>query len=307
MRVLHSLNELSEVPGPLCIAIGVFDGVHLGHQALVREALDEAARQGGSAVVLTFHPHPARVLRPQNAPHLLTSTPHKVALIGALGCPYLLQVPFDADFAAQEPQAFIEALALAADVRLICVGRDWAFGKNRAGNVALLKELGPRLGFETREIAAVAVEGEVISSTRIRKAIEEGDFATARKFLGREYTILGTVQHGAGLGGKIGFPTANLAAHSEQFPPDGVYAVRLLLRGEWHQGVANVGVRPTVANAGERLLETHIFDFKGDCYGDDIEVRFEHFLRPEQKFGSVDELIEQIAVDAGRARELLGA
>ncbi len=306
MRVLHSLTELSQVPGPLCIAIGVFDGVHLGHQALVQTALAEAEKRGGTAVALTFHPHPARLLRPQSAPHLLTSTPHKVALIGALGCQYLLQVNFDEAFAAQPPEVFIEALAAAADVRLICVGRDWAFGKNRAGNVAMLKELGGRLGFETVEIPAVAVEDEVISSTRIRRAVEEGDFATARKFLGREYTILGTVRHGAGLGGKIGFPTANLAAHSEQFPPNGVYAVRLLLRGVWHKGVANVGVRPTVANAGERLLETHIFDFQGDCYGEDVEVRFEHFLRPEQKFGSVDELIKQIGSDAAQARELLG-
>lgn len=305
MRVLHSLAELAQVPGPVCIAIGVFDGVHLGHQTLVREAMAEAKKRGGTAVALTFHPHPARILRPQSAPHLLTSTPHKVALIGALECPYLLQVAFDEAFAAQSPQTFIEALATAADLRLICVGRDWAFGKNRAGNVALLKELGARLGFETLEIPAVSVDGEVISSTRIRKAVEEGDFATARKFLGREYTILGTVRHGAGLGGKIGFPTANLAAHSEQFPPNGVYAVRLMLRGEWYAGVANVGVRPTVANAGERLLETHIFDFTGDCYGEDVEVRFEHFLRPEQKFASVDELKKQIASDAARARELL--
>jgi len=305
MRVLHSLAELAQVPGPVCIAIGVFDGVHLGHQTLVREAMAEAEKRGGTAVALTFHPHPARILRPQSAPHLLTSTPHKVALIGALGCPYLLQVAFDEAFAAQSPQSFIEALAAATDLRLICVGRDWAFGKNRAGNVALLKELGARLGFETLEIPAVSVDGEVISSTRIRKAVEAGDFATARKFLGREYTILGTVRHGAGLGGKIGFPTANLAAHSEQFPPNGVYAVRLMLRGEWYAGVANVGVRPTVANAGERLLETHIFDFTGDCYGEDVEVRFEHFLRPEQKFASVDELKKQIASDAARARELL--
>jgi riboflavin kinase / FMN adenylyltransferase len=306
MTVLHSLTELSQVPGPLCIAIGVFDGVHLGHQALVREAMTQAAGHGGAAVALTFHPHPARLLRPQSAPHLLTSTPHKVALIAELGCPYLLQVAFDEAFAQQSPQAFIEALCAAADVRMICVGRDWAFGKNRAGNVALLKELGTRLGFETLEIPPVAVEGEVISSTRIRRAVEEGDFASARKFLGREYTILGTVRHGAGLGGKIGFPTANLAAHSEQFPPDGVYAVCLLLRGEWHKGVANVGVRPTVANAGERLLEAHIFDFQGDCYGEDVEVRFEYFLRPEQKFASVEELKKQIASDAARARELLG-
>lgn len=308
MKVFHSLTELSEIPGPLCVAIGVFDGVHLGHQSLIRRAIEEAAKIGGSSVVLTFHPHPARILRPESAPHLLTSTPHKLRLIEQMGCRHLLQMKFDAPFAAQPPEVFIEALVRSAvSLRMICVGHNWAFGKGRAGNVALLAALGARFGFETMEIEPVEIDGELVSSTRIRKAVEAGDFETARRFLGRDYTILGTVQPGAGLGRGIGFPTANLSAHNERFPPNGVYAVRVLVDSQWFEGVANVGVRPTVGSALDRVLEVHIFDFDGDCYGRDLEVKFERFLRPEKKFSSLEELRMQIARDATHAREILSS
>lgn len=308
MKVFHFLSELREVPGPLCVAIGVFDGVHLGHQSLIRRAMDEAERMKGSALVLTFHPHPARILRPDAAPHLLTSTPHKLRLIEQLGCPNLLQVKFDAAFAAQPPETFIEALVRSAiSLQMICVGHNWTFGKGRAGNVALLRTLGARFDFETVEIEPVEIDDELVSSTRIRKAVETGDFETARRFLGRDYTIMGTVQAGAGLGRGIGFPTANLSAHNERFPPNGVYAVRVLLGPRWLDGVANVGVRPTVGSSLERVLEVHIFDFEGVCYGRDLEVRFERFLRPERKFSSVEELRQQIVRDATHAREILSS
>ena len=305
MMILHSLSELSEIRGELCVAIGVFDGVHLGHQALIRRAMAEADRIAGRSLVLTFHPHPARVLRPESAPHLLTSTPHKVRLIEELGCQYLLQATFDAAFAAQPPEVFIEALVRSArSLRMICVGHNWAFGKARAGNVELLMALGAKFGFQTVEIEPVEVDGELVSSTRIRKAVETGDFETARRLLGRDYTILGTVVPGAGRGCGIGFPTANLAAHNERFPPNGVYAVRALLDSRWFQGVANVGVRPTVGGS-ERVLEVHIFDYSGDCYGWEIEVKFEHFLRREHKFSSIDDLRAQIGRDAAEARRIL--
>ena len=259
-------------------------------------------------MVLTFHPHPARVLRPDSAPHLLTSTPHKLRLIEELGCQYLLQATFDAAFAAQPPEVFIEALVRSAgSLRMICVGHNWAFGKGRSGNVALLAALGDRFGFETVEIEPVEIDGELVSSTRIRKAVEAGDFETARRFLGRDYTILGTVRSGAGRGRGIGFPTANLSAHNEQFPPNGVYAVRVLMDSRWLEGVANVGVRPTVGSAADRVLEVHIFDFSGDCYGQDLEVKFERFLRPEQKFPSIEELRTQIVRDAAHARRILSS
>lgn len=308
MKILSSIAELAGIPGPLCVAIGVFDGVHLGHQELIRRTMKEASRLRATAVVLTFHPHPVRVLRPGAAPHLLTSTPHKQRLIEGLGCPVFVCQKFDLEFAAQPPEAFIEALAEAGNPLLrICVGHNWSFGKNRSGNVPLLEELGRKLGFETIEIDPVLADEELVSSTRIRRAVEAGDFATARRLLGRDYTILGTVRHGQQLGGRIGFPTANLAAHNEQFPPDGVYAVRALVRDQWLGGVANIGTRPTVNASPERLLEVHLFEFSGDCYGEDIEVKFEKYLRSERKFPSVDALKEQIAIDAAEAKSSLAA
>jgi riboflavin kinase/FMN adenylyltransferase len=306
LKILASISELSGIPGPLCVAIGVFDGVHLGHQELIRRTMTEAAHLEATAVALTFHPHPVRVLRPESAPRLLTSTPHKQRLIQALGCPVFACQEFTREFAAQPPEVFIEALAAAArPLSRICVGHNWAFGKNRSGNVPLLEKLGDRLGFRTIEIDPVLADGDLVSSTRIRRAVEEGDFATARRLLGRDYTILGTVRHGRQLGGRIGFPTANLAAHNEQFPPNGVYAVEATLHGQRFGGVANIGTRPTVNDTPERLLEVHLFDFSQNIYDEDLEVRFLGFLRGEQKFASIDALKEQIARDATAAKALL--
>ncbi len=307
MKVLRSIGALSTVPGPVFLAIGVFDGVHLGHRAVIRRALDDASQSGGTAVVVTFDPHPARVLRPGNAPRLLTSTPHKIRLIRDLGVPHLLVIPFDREFAATAPEAFIHALSGAArPLREICVGFEWSFGKNRAGNLALLDKLGAQLGFEEVGVPAVEIDGEVVSSTLIRAAVEVGDLDKAARLLGRDYTILGTVVEGDRLGRRLGFPTANLAAHNEQFPPDGVYAVEIQRGAARHRGVANIGVRPTVkAAAGERILEAHLFDFEADIYGEEIEIFFRKHLRPEKKFTGLDELRAQIERDASEARKIL--
>ena len=304
MKVLHSIADLVSLPGPVFLAVGVFDGVHLGHQAVIRRALEDAKAAGGTAVVVTFDPHPVRVLRPDQAPRLLTATSHKIQLLKTLGVEALLAIPFDREFAATPPDQFIRALAAAArPLREICVGYEWCFGKGRAGNLALLRMLGDELGFEEVGVPAVQVDGQIVSSTLIRSAVEAGDLAAAGRFLGRDYTILGTVVAGDQLGRKLGFPTANLSAHSEQFPPDGVYAVEAI----WHKtrlhGVANIGVRPTVHAAnGKRLLEVHLFDFDREFYGDDIEVTFRRFLRGEKKFAGLDELRAQIAIDAKSAR-----
>jgi len=307
MEVLRSIGELTRVRGPVVLSIGVFDGVHLGHQAVLHRALDDAKAVGGSAVALTFEPHPLRVLRPDRAPRLLTSTAHKARLIEAEGFPFLLVVPFDAEFAAQPPEIFVRSLASAArPLSQICVGENWAFGAQRAGNVALLRTLGAELAFTVAEVAAVRIDGVTVSSTRIREAVERGDLDVARHLLGRDYTVLGTVEAGAQLGRRIGFPTANLRAHNEQFPPDGVYAVRLLIEGRTWNGVANVGYRPTVATGEvERRLEVHVFDFDGDLYGRDLDVDFVSFLRAEKKFDGVDALRAQIASDAAVARRVL--
>lgn len=304
MRVLRSIPELAEIPGPIFLAIGVFDGVHRGHQAVISTAARHAAEAGGTAVVVTFDPHPAKILRPQKSPRLLTATQHKIALIRALGVSHLLVLRFDRQLASTPPADFVRQLAAAArPLREICVGQEWCFGKNRAGNLALLKELGAELGFDVTGVEPVTSEGTIVSSTAIRSAIKAGDFAAAAKMLGRDYTILGTVESGNRFGRSIGFATANLSAHSEQFPPNGVYAAEGSLDGQTFQGVVNLGVRPTIGDpAPQRVLEFHLFDFDRDLYGEDIELRFLHYLRPERKFDDLLALRKQIERDVAAAR-----
>jgi len=302
--VLRTIEELRHLPGPLFLAIGVFDGVHLGHQAVIRRALEAARRDAGTAVVVTFDPHPVRVLRPEQAPRLLTSAAHKLGLIRDLGVAYQLVIHFDPAFAATPPEDFIRALAAAArPLRESCVGFEWSFGTDRAGNLALLERLGSQLGFAEVGVPAVEIEGEIVSSTLIRRAVEAGDLARAARLLGREFTILGTVVEGDHVGRTLGFPTANLSAHNEQYPPNGVYTVHARRGDMMLPGVANIGVRPTVKHAGgERLLEVHLFDFDEEIYGEDLEITFRKFLRPEQKFASLEELRGQILRDAEQAR-----
>lgn len=309
MKILTGIEELAGLPGPVVLSIGVFDGVHPGHLAVLGRALADARTLGGTAVALTFEPHPMRVMRPEAAPRLLTSAAHKARLIAAAGLPYLLTVEFDSAFAAQPPEAFIRRLVAAArPLAEICVGENWAFGARRAGNVTLLRTLGIEFGFAVAEVPAVREDGATVSSTRIREAVQRGDLAAARRLLGRNYTILGTVEPGRQLGRTIGFPTANLRAHNEQFPPDGVYAVRVELDGRTFGGVANIGYRPTVEPSGtERRLEVHVFDFAGDLYGRDVEVDFVEFLRGERKFPDVAALRAQISADAADARRRLDA
>ena len=306
MDVLHSIPELSRLRGPIFTAIGVFDGVHLGHQAVISTSAEHAREAGGTPVVITFDPHPVKVLRPDKAPHLLTATQHKIALIRDLGVEHLLVVRFDREFANTPPEDFVRQLVThAKPLREICVGHEWSFGKNRAGNLALLQKLGAEHHFNVVGIKPVAVNGAVVSSTAIREAVKNGDLAKAAEMLGRDYTILGTVKKGAQLGRTLGFPTANLSAHSEQFPPNGVYAAEARLDGAVMRGVVNLGYRPTLEQAKpERLLELHLFDLDREIYGEDVEVRFLRYLRGEQKFGSLDELKAQIAHDAEHARSL---
>lgn len=307
MVVLEKIADLSTVPGPVFLAIGVFDGVHLGHQAVIGKAIADAAEEGGSPVVVTFDPHPSKVLRPERAVRLLTSTPHKIRLLKALGIGHLLVIPFTKDFATIPPEEFILALHGACKpLREICVGAKWCFGQNRSGNLALLQKMGDALGFREMGIENVCADGEVISSTLIRAAVEKGDLKRASRYLGREFTILGTVIKGEQLGRSLGFPTANLSAHNEQFPPDGVYAVQAMVGGRMRPGVVNIGVRPTVQErAGQRLLELHLFDFNEDIYGKEVEVFFRQYLRHERKFAGLAELKSQIAADAEEAKNIV--
>ncbi len=307
MEILHSISELAPLRGPLFLAIGVFDGVHRGHQAVISTSANHARPENGTPVVVTFDPHPEKILRPQAAPHLLTATQHKIALIRDIGVAHLLVIHFDKQFAATAPQDFVgQLITHSKPLREICVGHEWSFGKDRAGNLDLLKRLGARFNFNVVGIAPVKVSGTVVSSTAVRHAIEDGDFAKAAEMLGREYTILGTVGQGDNLGKKIGFPTANLSAHSEQFPPNGVYLAEARIGDVLYHGVVNLGFRPTVSSGkSERVLEIHLLDFNREIYGEDVEVRFVQYLRPEKKFENVDALVRQIGLDISQARKLL--
>jgi riboflavin kinase/FMN adenylyltransferase len=306
METLHSIPELSRLPGPLFLAIGVFDGVHLGHQAVISTSAEHARAAHGTPVVVTFDPHPEKILRPDSAPHLLTATQHKIALIRDLDVRHLLLIAFDKKFAATEPEKFVDELVThSKPLREICVGHEWSFGKNRRGNLDLLKQLGRQFDFSVVGVSPVTMNGEIISSTAIRHAIERGNFAKATEMLGRDYTILGTVIRGDDLGKKIGYPTANLSAHSEQFPPDGVYLAEAWLEGVKYHGLVNLGCRPTVSrDKSNRVLEIHLLDFRRDIYGEDLEIRFLEYLRPEKKFDSIEALKHQITADVQRAREV---
>ncbi len=309
MEILRSIPELADLPGPLFLAIGVFDGVHRGHQAVISTSARHAHAENGTPLVVTFDPHPMKVLRPREAPHLLTATQHKIALIRGLGVRHLLVIKFDKEFAATEPEDFVQQLVgRSKALHEICVGHQWSFGKNRRGNLDLLEKLGAQFNFNVVGIPPETINGVVVSSTAIRQAIETGDLAKAATMLGREYTILGTVMSGDNLGKKIGFPTANLSAHSEQFPPNGVYFAEATLEGTLYPGVVNLGYRPTMSSGqSERVLEIHLLDFDRDIYGEDLEVRFVRYLRPEKKFENVDALVRQIQLDVKQARELCAA
>jgi riboflavin kinase/FMN adenylyltransferase len=308
LKHLRAISDLATLRGPLYLAIGVFDGVHLGHRSVLHRALDDARAGDGTAVAVTFDPHPAKILRPAGAPRLLTATEHKLRLISGLGIESVLVIRFTAEFAATPPEEFVLQLHAASHpLREICVGHEWSFGRGRAGNLEMLRKLGDRLGFDEVGVPAVQIDGEIVSSTAIRAAVENGDLSRAGRLLGRDYSVLGTVIRGDKLGRSLGFPTANLSAHNEQFPPNGVYAVSAVWRDQPLKGVANLGVRPTIhSETGERLLEIHLFDFDRDIYDEDVEVTFVSCLRAEQKFSSLDALKAQISRDVAEARGILG-
>jgi len=309
MEVIHSFDQLQPLGSRFCLAIGVFDGVHRGHQAVIRAALEDAQTCGARAAVVTFAPHPMRILAPSRAPLSLTSTPHKLALIGQLGVPVCLVIRFNREFAAVSPEDFIEMVASRTpDLQTICVGSRFHFGKDRRGNTALIRALSAGRSFRLHELPSVTLEGEVISSTAVRLAVSAGDLDKAAKMLGRPFSILGTVVGGDRRGRKLGFPTANLDRHNEVAPPNGVYAVRARVAGQLRPGLVNIGVRPTVSShARAPLLELHVLDFSGDLYRQDVEVFFIARLRDEKKFPSLDDLRAQIERDVQQARNILAA
>lgn len=299
------LDQLPALNAPLHLALGFFDGVHLGHQAVIARAVDAAAGGGGLAGVLTFDPHPCQLTNPRNVPApLLGSLDHKAQVVAALGVDLFIPLHFDLALAKLEARAFLDQL-LAAPVRTIAVGEDWRFGCGRLGDVGLLRERGARDGFQVAAVPMVMVDGERVSSSRIRQAIRDGALDAAARMLGRPYSIRGTVGHGRKLAQQLGYPTANLDPGIALTPPDGVWAVRTTCAdGRCLDGVANLGLRPTV-DGTTRTLEVHLFDFNGDLYGQELEVAFVRHLRPEIRFASLDSLQHQIATDAEEAKRWL--
>jgi len=291
---LHGLKELSEFDRSFGLALGVFDGIHLGHQAVI-----EAARGAGALGVLTFDPHPVEVLAPNHAPRrVLSSLDQKERILSGLGVDFLVIIKFSPEFAAREARKFADDL-FATGVKKLSAGDDWSFGRGREGNMQRLREWGNESGVDVLEISAILQDGLRISSTRIRKCLQEEDLDSVATMLGRHYSVLGKVIRGRQLGRTIGFPTANVVVADEVLPPNGVYVVE----GNGIPGVANIGTRPTVDDGRGRSLEVHLFsdDLPMD-YGWELEVGFLRKIRDEKKFQSLEELRKQIEFDVQNAQ-----
>ena len=289
------------------IALGNFDGFHLGHQEVVRAAVEWARGDGCPAIVATFDPHPVRFFRPDTPPFRLTTLDQRQELFAAAGADAMLVFHFDALFAANTAEDFVvKLLHHRFGAAGVVTGEDFTFGKGRGGNLAVLHDLGARAGIAARSVGPVMLGDEVVSSSRIRDALREGDCATAERLLTRPFAIRGLVQHGDKRGRTIGYPTANLEIGTYLRPRYGIYAVTgRLPDGTVLNGAASIGIRPTFEPPRE-LLEPYFFDWSGDLYGQEIEVAFRHFLRPEAKFETMDGLIAQMDADCMLARELLG-
>lgn len=302
MNVYRSLQEVADAEthlGSFGLALGVFDGFHLGHQTVI----DAARGAGGSGRVgvLTFDPHPAEIFSPGNSPRrILGSIDHQIRVLEELEVDFLVVLEFTKEFAAIPAEDFAQLL-ISSGVQQLAAGYDWNFGKDRIGNVSLLKKWGANIKVE--KVEAILLDGEPISSTRIRDALASGDLERAAQFLGRPYSVYGEVRQGRQLGRQLGFPTANVATEETFLPANGVYAIQGKFNDEWIPGVANVGTRPTVDDTMERTLEVHLFsDAVPDRYGWELEVGFLRKIRDEKKFNGVDELKEQIAKDIKTSR-----
>jgi riboflavin kinase/FMN adenylyltransferase len=305
MKIIRAANELKTEGKKVCLAIGFFDGVHLGHQQIIRQTISDARRHDAIAVVLTFDRHPNSIVTPDRVPPLIYSLPQKLRAIESLGADALLLIQFDKKFSEQTGEKFIRGLARNFwKIHSVCVGTDFVFGHKRSGDVALLKKLGGEIGFQVHGLAAVSLDGQVVSSTRIRETIRAGNFDAASQMLGRTYAISGRVVEGDRLGHKLGFPTANLDTTNLILPPNGVYSGCTKLKGQFYRVALNIGFRPTVASAKPQLrVEAHLLDFSGKLYDEELEVEIGEKLREEQKFASATELREQIARDIAQVRK----
>lgn len=307
MRTITRLEELAAVSRPIVFAAGAFDGVHRGHQSVLRQAQALAREAGGEAWVLTFDPHPLKLLRPDRAPALITSTPHRLQLLRGLGVDGVAMLPFTAAFAAQEPDAFIDHVRESVPaLKAFVVGQNWTFGRQARGNTELLRELGRDRDFAVHVMEGLAWNGASISSTRIRNAIGTGALADAEAMLGRPFSIYGTVVHGTKVGRQLGYPTANVDPHNEVRPPAGIYACRTRVEDRSYPSAAFLTANPDPRKGPPDVVEVHLLDVTLDLYDQEIDVKFVMKLRDEWRFDSLDALKAQIALDVAAARAALG-
>jgi riboflavin kinase / FMN adenylyltransferase len=302
MQIVRGLESVPPESRPSAVALGIFDGVHLGHRAILGTALTRARADGLEAVACTFDPHPMEVLQPDRAPRPITTLEERLALIGETGIDAVVVLAFTRDLAAVEPEAFVkEVLLERLRAREIVVGYNHRFGRGARGDARLLQELAPRLGFQAHVVPPMTVEGAPVSSSEIRAALQRGDVTRAARDLGRPYSIAGPVTSGAGRGRTLGFPTANVESERPVLVARGVYRGRMLVDAAAHPAVVNVGVRPTF---GETTLavEAHLLDFSGDLYGRRVRLEFLERLREEMRFPSVEALKAQVARDIESAR-----
>jgi riboflavin kinase/FMN adenylyltransferase len=301
--------ELDALRAPLTnpvLTIGNFDGVHRGHLALFEKVKARAAAIGGQSAVMTFDPHPLMVMKPGNGPPLITPTEPKLKLVEQAGIEVILCIPFNKTFAAISAEAFVKDILVGrVGIREIVVGYDYTFGHNRRGNIDMLREMGRDLGFLVNVLEPVRIQDTLVSSTMIRRLVEQGDLPTTRVLLGRNYQISGIVVKGKNRGGRLlGFPTANLRPVDALIPKRGVYVVTVLVDERLHDGVTNIGYNPTFGDAA-LSVETHLLDFSGDLLGKTIRVNFIQRLRDEKTYPNVEALAAQIGQDIIEARRLL--
>lgn len=303
----YSLNDIVEFGRETAVTFGVFDGIHLGHQAVINTLLKHAAHDNLASVLVGFYPHPLAFLAPERCPPLLTPLPKRVEILQQFGVDEIVMLSFDAQIASMSPEAFVERVLLEkCRAKHVVVGYACQFGKNRAGNAERLVELSNGYAFDVSVVPPTEIEGAPVHSTRIREALAQGDLRQSAQLLGRPYSLIGTVVHGDGRGREIGFPTANIETQNQVYPPNGVYAIRAKLEERWLDGVLNIGMRPTF-NGVNIQVEGHFFNFDEIIYGKLVEIFLVKKIRSERKFPNIEFLIQQIQRDIAAATEILAS
>ena len=303
MRLFHGTDN-ADISRPTVVTLGVFDGLHIGHQLIMKTVVDRARAAGAVPTVITFEPHPRAVLHPESAPPLLQTFDQKIEALGVLGIEQTIVIHFDMAFSQVRAEDFLrEVVVDRLQAKEVYLGRGFAFGHNREGHIDLLRTVSKDLGFVADEVPEVQIRGERVSSSRIRELILQGRMNLARRMLGRPYGVQGSVVRGDARGQAIGFQTANIDPQNRVIPRRGVYVTTILIDGQWRRSVTNVGLRPTFGDATQSSIETHVLHWSGDLYERTVRVRFLHRLRDEKKFSSIDELKSQIERDVARAED----